>query len=294
MASGLKKSPAKFLGAIAGLAGGAVSIFGGLSARKKARAERRKAQRELSKQKKAFEKLDTSNLYADVTNPYAGLETQFENVYEDLTVNQQQAQFQAQQQAQQRADVMQNLRGAAGGSGIAALAQTMASQQALGTQQISADIGKQEAANQLSRAKGAADVRTLEMGREEKIAGGDWEAEQARIKGAEASRGLEYQKTQAFMGMAAGQLSAAKQAEASAQQQITGGIGQAIGGIASGVASGLGNIGEGKNFFGGLSGESKGFLGDLSKAGLSDEYVSEMAGALPGGGSWLGNLANKY
>jgi len=91
-------------------------------------------------------------------NPYAGME----NVYEDLTVNQQQAQFQAQQGMQQRADIMQNLKGAAGGSGIAGLAQAMANQGQLQTQQISASIGQQEAANQKLIAQGAGDVQSLE------------------------------------------------------------------------------------------------------------------------------------
>tara|TARA_R110002096_G_scaffold53833_1_gene139574 strand:- start:271 stop:1023 length:753 start_codon:yes stop_codon:yes gene_type:complete len=85
-------------------------------------------------------------------NPYANME----NAYEDLTVNQQQAQFQSQQGSQQRANIMQNLKGAAGGSGIAGLAQAMANQGQLQTQQISASIGQQESANQKLKARGAA------------------------------------------------------------------------------------------------------------------------------------------
>ena len=105
-------------------------------------------------------------------NPYENME----NVYEDLTVNQQQAQFQAQQGSQQRANIMQGLRGAAGGSGIAGLAQAMANQGQLQTQQISASIGQQEAANQRLKAgeasriqraerEGEASVKSAEMGR---------------------------------------------------------------------------------------------------------------------------------
>jgi len=91
-------------------------------------------------------------------NPYENME----NVYEDLTVNQQQAQFQAQQGAQTRANVMQDLRGAAGGSGIAGLAQAMANQGQLQTQQISASIGQQEAANQALKAGEAGRIQGLE------------------------------------------------------------------------------------------------------------------------------------
>ena len=56
-------------------------------------------------------------------NPYADLQTSFENPYEDLTVNTQEADMLAQQQQQSLANTMSNLQGAAGGSGIAALAQ---------------------------------------------------------------------------------------------------------------------------------------------------------------------------
>ena len=57
---------------------------------------------------------------------------------------------------------MQNLRGAAGGSGIAGLAQALANQGQLQTQQISASIGQQESRNQALKAKGAGAVQTAE------------------------------------------------------------------------------------------------------------------------------------
>tara|TARA_R110002012_G_C11640661_1_gene610620 strand:- start:1349 stop:2173 length:825 start_codon:yes stop_codon:yes gene_type:complete len=92
------------------------------------------------------------------TNPFANME----NTYEDLTVNQQQAQFQAQQGSQQRANIMQNMRGAAGSSGIAGLAQALANQGSLQTQQISASIGQQESRNQMAAARGASAVQIAE------------------------------------------------------------------------------------------------------------------------------------
>ena len=85
-----------------------------------------------------------------------------ENTFEDLTVNQQQAQFQAQQGNQQRADIMQKLKGAAGSSGIAGLAQAMANQGQLQTQRISASIGAQESQNQMASARGAATIQATE------------------------------------------------------------------------------------------------------------------------------------
>ena len=221
MAVGLKKSPAKFIGlAVAGASMLANVDWGG-----KKKKALREAQAEMEKQKQAFEALDTSNLYADVKNPYQDIS--MENVYEDMTVNQQQAQFQAQQQAQARANILQDLRGAAGGSGIAGLAQAMASQAALGTQQISADIGAQESQQQIYKARGAEDV----LRREQMKARGEATAELQRIKGAESARGLEYQKQQGMMSMAAGQLSAAQ--EQALAGSIAGMAGPVLGGVAS-------------------------------------------------------------
>ena len=54
---------------------------------------------------------------------------------------------------------MQGLKGAAGGSGIAGLAQSLAGQGQLQAQQISASIGQQEAMNQRLRAQGAQQVQ---------------------------------------------------------------------------------------------------------------------------------------
>mgnify|MGYP003138149702 CR=1 FL=1 len=99
------------------------------------------------------------------TNPYAGIENYFadmENAFEDITINQQQAQFQGQQGAQQRANIMQGLRGAAGASGIAGLAQTLANQGALQAQQISASIGMQESRNQAIAAQAAQQMDIME------------------------------------------------------------------------------------------------------------------------------------
>jgi len=116
-----------------------------------AKDEAARQEAKLDKQKAEYRRMTFKNPFQDM-----------ENVYEDLTVNQQQAQFQAQQGAQQRADIMQNLQGAAGGSGIAGSAQALANQGALQTQRISASIGQQESRKQLAMAKGAAAVQTAE------------------------------------------------------------------------------------------------------------------------------------
>mgnify|MGYP003640408775 CR=1 FL=1 len=133
--------------------------------------------------------------YKDIkfTNPYESMQNQFaENVYEDMTVNQQQAQFQAQQGAQQRANIMQGLRGSAGGSGIASLAQSMANQGQLQTQQISASIGAQEAQNQLMRGKGQLQVQSGASAVDLQKRAGDAAVQQAESAKTGTLLGMEY------------------------------------------------------------------------------------------------------
>jgi len=113
-----------------------------------ARIEREKQQKALDEQKDKYRAMKFKNPFENM-----------ENVFEDLTVNKQQAQFQAQQGNQQRANILQNMKGAAGSSGIAGLAQAMANQGQLQTQRISASIGMQESQNQMAAAKGAAAVQ---------------------------------------------------------------------------------------------------------------------------------------
>ena len=237
MARGRKVSPAKFLGAALSVVGGISNIIGGNKAGKAAKEQQRIAREELDKQKAAFEGLDTSNLMAGVTNAYSGIQTNYENVYEDLTVNQQQAQFQAQQGAQQRSDILETMRGAAGGSGIAALAQTMANQGQLATQQASASIGQQEARNQALAAQGAGAKQTAEAQALQTMAMGEQQAESTRLAGAAAARGLEYEKTQGLLSMASGELQAANEARAAAEAQKQAGISGVIGGVASGLTT---------------------------------------------------------
>jgi len=135
----------------------------------------------LASQKEQQAKLETQKQnYRDVEfkNPYENLE----NRAEDLTVNTQQADFQAEQGQQARANIMQNLQGAAGGSGIAGLAQALAGEGQKQAQQISASIGQQEAANQklaaqeggrldVLEAQGAAGVQEKEFARQSTLLG---------------------------------------------------------------------------------------------------------------------------
>ena len=199
--------------AIAGIASGVGGIFQGLIGRKKRRREQQAAQEKYDQMMSQYQQLDTSNLYADVENQFRNME----NTMEDLTINQQQAQFEAQQGMQQRADIMANLRGAAGGSGIAGLAQALANQGQLATQRASASIGMQESRNQMAAAQQAAKLQMAERV-------GEAKAEQLRLSGAERARGLEYQKTSTQLGMSQQELAARNQAIAQANAALYGGI----------------------------------------------------------------------
>ena len=236
---------AAIIGGSVAAAGGLAKLGMSLAGRKGRRREQREAKRQMQERMSDYENLDTSNLNADVTNQYANIQTNFENVYEDLTVNQQQAQFQAQQGAQTRANIMQGMQGAAGGSGIASLAQAMANQGQLQTQQISASIGQQESRNQALQARGASQKQELERQAELQMAKGEQYAEAMRLKGAETARGLEYSKTGTLLGMSQQRLGAANQAIAQAKAQQMSAVGDIANAGLSIATSGLEGLGGG-------------------------------------------------
>ena len=228
MPVGKKKSPAKFIGAAAiglGVIQGATTIIG-------ARQERRRLRRENERAQEQYEGFRKDLQSLEITNPYQDLPTTFENTFEDLTVNQQQAQFQAQQGVQARANLLANLRAAAGGSGIAGLAQSLANQQQLQTQQISASIGQQEAANQRLRAQGAANVQQMQQQAKETIAYGDYLREQN-----ENERQIDLMQLKAGRQQAERDFRASMQAQ---KQRMMGGVGQILGAGIQGFAAGGG------------------------------------------------------
>ena len=189
-------------------AGTGKAIAGGV-AKKKAREAKEREQAELEKFKQEFAALDTSNPFADM-----------ENVFEDLTVNQLQAQFQREQAQQSQANILEQMRGAAGGSGIAALAQTLSRQSQLQAQQASISIGQQEQRNQMLERQEAAKIQGQERA------------------GELMSREAEASKLQTLMGMKAEDVSAEARAELMAQQaQMSGFSDIAQAGLAAGDAA---------------------------------------------------------
>ena len=205
-----------------------------LAGRKKRIEEQKAAKEQMQERMGEYENLDTSNLYANVENQY----TNMENTYEDLTVNQQQVQFEAQQGMQQRANIMSQMKGTAGSSGIAGLAQAMANQGQLATQRASASIGAQESKINMLQAGEAGRLQQLERA-------GEATAEGLSLGGASQARGLDWSKTGTLLGMSQQRVGAANLARAQAKAQQMSAIGD-IGQTGMSLASlGAGQMGGG-------------------------------------------------
>ena len=162
--------------------------------------EQKQAQRDFNLAQAAFRNQDTSNVYANM-----------QNTMEDLTVNTQAADMAFQQQQQGIANTMAALGGAAGGSGIAAMAQAMAGQQAQNMQQASADIARQEQANQMAAAQQAAQIQSQQA------------------TGEMMSRQAEGRIIDQEFGMSMERKTAADQAIEAARRQRIGGVGSFLG-----------------------------------------------------------------
>jgi len=201
------------LGAAAGPIGsiisGGVTIAGAMRGSKQRKAEARKARAE-------FETRRANLQNFTFTNPFAGME----NVAEDLTINQEAAQFQAQQTDQALANALSALTqsgGTGGGNAQAIINAALASKQ-----NVSADIARQEQANRLAAVNREAKLQELE-------AQGDLDLQTQQ-----------YTQNQELFTLAAGRKRQSDAAQAQATQQLFGGIGQAVGGIAGLAGGGLG------------------------------------------------------
>lgn len=192
------------MGAVMSGVQGLMGIAGGIIGSGKRKREQRRAQAEFDRRKGQFESLDTSNVYAGL-----------ENVYEDLTVNQQQAEFANRAQQQSLANTMSGMQGAAGGSGIAALAQAMANQSSMNAERASVSIGQQERQNQMAQMQQESNLQRMEAAGELK------------------SREAELNKVSTLMGMSGQRVQAANEARNAATQGILGGVGNIAGGFAT-------------------------------------------------------------
>ena len=188
---------------------GVSQIFGGFAMARAAKAERDR-QREIEQEARE-ERNKMRNIYMnlDTSNPYENME----NVMEDLTINQQQAQFERQTFAQSQSNILQSLQGSAGGSGIAALAQSLAQQGQIAAQRSAASIGQQETAN-IQAARGMAA-----------------QLQQLQRQGRRETQQMNMQKFGTLQQMSQQEMMQAGAAASQAEQQRMSALGSAIGGI---------------------------------------------------------------
>lgn len=200
---------------IVGVGTAAVSLIGAgigasqaAKAQRKAEADEKQKRLEMDRLKGVYSNLDTSNPFLNM-----------ENTMEDLTVNQQQAQMINQQGQQQRANIMGQMKGAAGGSGIAALAQQMAQSGQLASQKSAASIGSQESTNQMATARQAGYIQNKER------------------QGEVQSRQMKKDQVGTLLGMSQQETAAARNQAAMAEQAKWSAISGGVEGVASAATS---------------------------------------------------------
>ena len=220
-----------YLVAGAALVQAGVGIYNSIQANnaaEEALEEAEKAREQLNARIQEYEQMDIVNPYEDMqnlmTNHYKGME----NVYEDMTVNRQAAEFESQKAAQSQANIMQQMRTSAGGSGIAALAQSLANAGALQAQQASVSIADQEQANQKLAMGEAARIQDAILGRE-----GEMQAEDIRIRdlvteGEIMRQQGEFERMQSLMALSAGDVANWQAMAAGAQGQAAAGMEMAM------------------------------------------------------------------
>lgn len=221
-------------------------VYKAVQGKKAADAAAKEAQAarvEMERHKTAFEALDTSNPYLNM-----------ENTMEDLTINQQQAEFEKQNNMQNQANIMGQMRGAAGSSGIAALAQSLANSGSLNAQKASASIGAQEAQNQKLERAEAGRIQGLER------------------EGDLMSRNMQFGKIDTLMGMSAGDVTNAQAMQAAGNAQMMAGIGDAASGLTSLAGTTGGNKTTTADEVGSLQEQGVTSLGELNP--VTGEYSS--------------------
>jgi len=216
--------------AIPGIISGISSLFG----RKKRRREQAAARKEMEAAKQAYMDMKFENPLEGITNPYAGMENPYgENLYEDLTVDTQGADYLRQQQQQQQANIMQGLKGVAGSSGVAGLAQSMANVGTQQAQKAAAIVSQQEQQNKRLRLRGEQARRTGTFEFDKMQRKTEFDIDVAKRKSQQKYvTAMEQQRTASLYGLGLDRLSAADKARSTARSGFIKGIGQAVSGAA--------------------------------------------------------------
>jgi len=210
------------IGAVSWGIGALGTIITGISASKKAKKAAEDAEKKEAQAKREMQRLKSIYASVDTSNPYLDME----NKMEDLTINQKQAEFQAQQFQQSQANILDTMRGAAGGSGIAAVAQALAQQGELASQKASASIGAQESRNQTLRSQEASKIQGLQR------------------QGELHSRQMTMQKHGTLLGMATQEAAAYHAQRMQAEQQANDAAASGFQGVLNSITSGVQTAGQ--------------------------------------------------
>ena len=186
----------------------AAAAIGAISAGKTRRSMARQARLDRAERAKAKKELDVRiKKYED--SEYIPLDLEAykqENVYEDLTVDTEAADYAMQQFQQSQANIMQGLQGVAGASGAAGLAQSLSLRAADQSRQTQLTLGQQLQQN-----------RKLAMGEEARL---NDQQRQLRLADAEGRRQFDMDKMTTLIGVAGGKTAAANQNFAQSQSNV--------------------------------------------------------------------------
>ena len=172
-------------------------------------ARLKKYNKEFDKRLADYEKSEFQPLDADALRQ--------ENVFEDLTVDTQAADYAREQFQQQQANIMQGMRGAAGSSGVAGLAQSLSMQAKDQARQTQMTIGQQLQQN-----------RRLQMQEQSRL---NQQQRQVQIANMEGARQFELDKMSTLIGVAGQRISGARagiENIRSAKGQVAGGVGDIL------------------------------------------------------------------
>ena len=172
-------------------------------------ARLKKYNKEFDKRLADYEKSEFQPLDADALRQ--------ENVFEDLTVDTQAADYAREQFQQQQANIMQGMRGAAGSSGVAGLAQSLSMQAKDQARQTQMTIGQQLQQN-----------RKLQMQEQSRL---NTQQSQIQIANMEGARQFELDKMSTLIGVAGQRISGARagiENIRSAKGQVAGGVGDIL------------------------------------------------------------------
>jgi len=193
---------------------GALGI--GLNAMGKAKTRDRSNQAKLAGYEQEFDKR-IGDYEKSTFKPLDANALKQENVYEDLTVDTQAADYAREQFQQQQANIMQGLKGVAGSSGVAGLAQSLSMQASKQAKETQLTIGQQLQQN-----------RRMQMQEQSRLQGQERQIQLANMEGA---RQFELDKMSTLIGVS-GQKIAGAQGAIAQRQQMYGQFAGAVGGVA--------------------------------------------------------------